>query len=84
MSHEVAVREVSKSIFSKWYHDTVYTIPLNGIQRKVVSVWQMFKESRKCFGEGRQSGKAIDDLKKLVDDINKLKHRLPSVKRTGE
>ena len=40
-SHKVAVREVGKLVLAKWYHDTVYCVPLNGVVRKVEKLWDI-------------------------------------------
>ena len=71
-SHKVAVREVGKLVLAKWYHDTVYCVPLNGIVRKVEKLWDIFREGRKRFGGGREGGKAMDQYSKIVEDAEKL------------
>lgn len=32
--HDKAVREVSKLVFAKWFHDTVYCIPVRSVERR--------------------------------------------------
>ena len=71
-THAKAVREVSKLIFAKWYHDTVFCLSVNAIAKRLTKVWMEFRESRKRYGEGKQSGKAIEDLKQMVENADKL------------
>ena len=71
-SHKEAVREVGKLVFAKWYHDTVYCVPLNGVVRKLEKLWDTFREGRKRFGEGREGGKAMDQYRMIVEDAEKL------------
>ena len=40
----VAVRKVSKLLHAKWFHDTVYCIPVNDINRKLENVWKTFRD----------------------------------------
>ena len=46
-SHDVAVREVSKLVYAKWFHDTVYCISLQGIQKKLRKMWDEFRKGKK-------------------------------------
>ena len=36
----VAVRKVSKLLYANWFHDTVYCISVNDINRKLENVWK--------------------------------------------
>ena len=38
VAYDKAVREVSKLLYAKWFHDTVYCIPVNSINRKLENV----------------------------------------------
>ena len=40
----VAVRKVRKLLYAKWFHDTVYCIPVNDINRKLENVWRTFHD----------------------------------------
>ena len=71
-SHTMAVNEVAKQIFSKYYHDTVYCLSIAGIKKRLTKVWSEFREGRKRFAAGRKTGKPIDDLIKMVEDADKL------------
>ena len=44
VAHDKAVREVSKLLYAKWFHDTVYCIPVNDINRKLENVWKTFRD----------------------------------------
>ena len=49
VAHDKAVREVSKLLYAKWFHDTVYCIPVNGIKRTLENVWMTFvRDVRGC------------------------------------
>ena len=61
VAHDKAVREVSKLLSAKWFHDTMYCIPVNGIKRTLENVWVTFREGRKRLSAGR-SGKAVGYL----------------------
>ena len=69
--HDKAVREVSKQVVAKWFHDTVFCIPLNGVVRKLDKMWKTFREGRKRLASG-QGGRPVDELKELVEQANKL------------
>ena len=71
VSHDDAVREVSKLVYCKWFHDTVYCLQLVSIVRKMKKIWDVFREGRKRFASS-QAGKAIEEYKKLVEDADKL------------
>ena len=70
-SHKDAVREVAKLVYAKWYHDTVYCLPLNGIDRKLEKMWATFREGKKRFASG-QGGKAVEDYRKIAEQSEKL------------
>ena len=72
VSHEEAVREVAKQVYSKWYHDTVYCLALNSVQDRIRKVWQTFREGRKRFRVGRKSGPAIEAYTALVQKKDTL------------
>ena len=55
----------------QWFHDTVYCIPVNGVNRKLENVWKTFLEGRKRLSAG-QSGKAVDNYKVLAEQTDKL------------
>ena len=71
-SHEEAVREVAKLLYSKWFHDTVYCLAINTVQDRLRKDWEIFREGRKRFQAGRMTGKGIDAYKELVTNMNSL------------
>ena len=72
VKHEDAVREVAKRVYSKWYHDTVYCLHLETVRDRMVKMWEVFREGRRRFREGRKTGSAIDAYKALVEKKDSL------------
>ena len=70
-SHKQSITEVSKLIYAKYYHDTVFCIPIRSIERKMKKMWDDFREGRKRWASG-QSGKAIERYKNLVEESEAL------------
>ena len=66
VKHEDAVREVTKQVYSKWYHDTVFCLHIETVRDRMVKMWDIFREGRRRFREGRKTGSAIDAYKALV------------------
>ena len=66
IKHEDAVREVAKMVYSKWYHDSVYCVHINTVKDRLRKTWEIFREGRKRFQEGRKSGTAIEAYSALV------------------
>ena len=71
-NHQWATREVAKQVYVKWYHDTVFCLPLSTVERRVSDMWTEFREGRKRYKEGRTEGPALDKLRRLVEDKGKL------------
>ena len=68
VTHESAVKEVTKLVYSKWYHDTVYCIHLRAMERKLGELWKDFREGRRRVAEGRgDKFKAVVKYKELVE-----------------
>ena len=72
VKHVDAVREVSKLLITKWYHDTVYCLHLETVRDRMVKMWEVFREGRRRFREGRKTGSAIDAYKALVEKKDSL------------
>ena len=71
-AHKDAVREVSKQIFAKYFHDTVFCISFESIVGRVEKAWKIFREGRRRFKEGRE-GQAVKEYKlKLADKAESL------------
>ena len=75
LTHEEAVCEVSKLVYAKWFHDTVYCITLQGIRKKMTKIWKIFREGNKRYREGKTSGKAIEEYTKLTKTAKKANVR---------
>ena len=58
-SEKSVMREVSKQVYSKWWHDTVYCISLEGIVKKVTKLWTEYKEGVKRLRAGRETSGAV-------------------------
>ena len=54
-----AIRVVSKLIYAKWKHDTVYCIALEAVVKKVTKFWSIYKEGVMRLRAGRE--KSSDD-----------------------
>ena len=91
VAHAIAVKEVVKLVYSKWYHDTVCCISMRSMERKLSELWKDFREGKKRLGGGRENCKAVDKYKNLVEAKDKLwdvyppdeKRRRESVSRSG-
>ena len=70
--HKEAVREVAKKVHSKWFHDTVYCLSLSTICTRITKTWEIFREGRRRFREGRKSGPAIEAYTALVKKKDSL------------
>ena len=68
LKSEVAVmREVSKQVYSKWWHDTVYCITLEAIIKKLALLYQQVKEGWKRVRAGRENSPPALKYKDIVD-----------------
>ena len=70
LSHSSAIKEVSKLVYAKWYHDTVYCISLRSINRKLSGLWDIFREGRKR--EREKGRKPTEKYKSLVLNAGQL------------
>ena len=69
----MAVREVAKQIYAKYYHDTVFCVSLSTIQRRVEALRKQFSEGRKRYGQkGKENSKAVKEYKDLFDRKSEL------------
>ena len=71
-SHDVAIAEVSKLVYAKYFHDTVYCQSKSTIRRKMKKLWDTFKEGRKRWAAGRTDGKAIESYNQLRESAEEL------------
>ena len=69
----MAVNEVAKQVYSKYYHDTVYCLSVRSITRKIEALWKLINEGKKRSKEkGRQDTSVVKDYKKLFDTKHDL------------
>ena len=73
VTKDMAVCEVAKQIYAKYYHDTVYCVSLSTIVRKVDDLRKQVTEGKKRAGEkGKEGQKVVIEYKKLFDTKNML------------
>ena len=73
VTKDMAIREVTKQIYAKYYHDTVYCVSLTTIQRRIDALWKKFNEGRKRYGQkGKEMSKAVMDYQDLFQKKNEL------------
>ena len=68
VSDGAVIREVSKLIYTKWWHDTVYCIHLNTVVYRVTNLWKDIKEGVKRMKAGRDTAAAVQCYKDIVQD----------------
>ena len=69
----MAVREVAKQVYAKYYHDTVFCVSLSTIQRKVEITWKQFREGRKRYREAAtKDSPAVQQYKELFHTKSEL------------
>ena len=64
--------EVSKVIYSKWMHDTIYCISLEAILKRLTKFWIAYKEGVKRLRDGRESSVAVQKYKDMVQQKKTL------------
>lgn len=71
---DVAICEVSKHIYAKYYHDSVFCISYRGIKKKLKLDWDIFHEARKRIKANRSVTSAVIVKYKsnLLDKKDKL------------
>ena len=87
---DVAVREVSREILAKWFHDTVYHKSLNTICKMVGKVHSTYIEGKRRLGQGKLESEAYKQLvelykkkRQLFDGFISSRRGLLSVRRNG-
>ena len=71
-SEKEVIREVSKLVYSKWWHDTVYCHSLEGIVYKLTELYKQYKDGWLRIKQGRDKCGAALKYKELVENKNKL------------
>ena len=69
---DVAVREVSKEVLAKWFHDTVYHKSLNTICKMVGKVHSTYIEGKRRLGQGKLESEAYKQLVELYKKKRQL------------
>ena len=68
--HETAVKEVVKSVYSKWFHDTV---SIRTMERRLSELWKEFREGKKKLAEGKgDQFKVVRKYKEIVENSDTL------------
>ena len=69
----MALREVAKQVYAKYYHDTVFCVSLSSILRRLEGIWQQFSEGRKRYGQtGKEKSLAVKQYKELFHTKSEL------------
>ena len=83
-SEKDVVREVAKLVYSKWWHDTVYCITMDGIVYKMTELYKQYKDGWLRLKQGRDKSVAAEKYKELVEKKNHLFDIFPSDPKLGE
>ena len=75
------LREVSKLVYSKWWHDTVYCITLDAVVKKLTKLWGEYKDGVKRKREGRLTSTAVLRYIEIVQTKNQLFDIFPKDKK---
>ena len=71
--HGVAIREVVKLVYSKWFHDTVYCLSLRTMERRLTELWKVFKDGKHSIGKGKgDTVKVVRLYKEMVESADTL------------
>ena len=66
------VREVGKLVYSKWWHDTVYSIGIDAVVKRVQKLWGEYKEGVKRLRAGRDKSAPAQRYKEIVAQKDEL------------
>ena len=73
MQKEMAVKQVALEIECKYYHDTVYCMPIRTIERKLTQMMITYRVGKsKVVEGGRDNEQVVRDYKELVQEKDKL------------
>ena len=64
--------EVSKLVYTKWWHDTVYCISFSATVKRVTKLWGEYKEGLKRLRAGRENSAAVKRYKEIVAEKDHL------------
>ena len=83
-SERDVLREVAKLVYSKWWHDTVYCISLEGIVYKMSQLYKQYRDGWLRLKQGRETSAAAMKYKELVETRNHLFDIFPNDPKLGE
>ena len=66
MSALQASREVTKDIYCKYLHDSVFCVPFETVVKRVNTVWKVFKDGKFRLAQGRDTSKEVKAYEELV------------------
>ena len=72
MKRDQAIKQVALEVESKYYHDTVYCVPLRTIERNLEKLMQTYRNGKARLLEGREVYKVIKEYKELIVEKDKL------------
>ena len=71
MTNAMAVREVAKQVYAKYFHDTVFCVSVSTIERRVEKLRKTFSVGRMRYGEsGKEESKPVKEYKELFTKQN--------------
>ena len=71
VTNAMAVREVAKQVYAKYFHDTVFCVSVSTIQRRVEKLRKTFSVGRMRYDEtGKQESRAVKEYKELFTKQN--------------
>ena len=73
MDRAIALKEVTKQVYCKWFSDTVFCVSEITIERILTQIYNIFHEGRKRLAEkGKENSAAVKAFKKLADENENL------------
>ena len=66
-SEKEVIREVAKLVYSKWWHDTVYCLTVEGIVWRITELYKQYKEGWKRLRAGRETSAAAMQYTQIVE-----------------
>ena len=72
MKRDQAIKQVALEVESKYYHDTVYCVPLRTIERNLEKLMQTYRNGKARLLEGRDEYKVVKEYKELIVEKDKL------------
>ena len=67
----MSVREVAKQIYAEYFHDTIYSVSLHTILRRVEALKRVYSEDMMRYSQNRDNSR-VENYKKLFGKEDKL------------